>query len=125
MEGMVKDLRLAREKQQEFDNWKSNSGGDTGIDLTVTVLTTGFWPTYKAVDLALPEEMVSGADVTPSSLDISTAAMQPSTPSARFLNTLSFWLRSGAVQSILRGNNQTSQIVMDICAWDMPHQGEF
>eukprot|EP00192_Tetraselmis_astigmatica_P006584 CAMPEP_0117662932 /NCGR_PEP_ID=MMETSP0804-20121206/8315_1 /TAXON_ID=1074897 /ORGANISM="Tetraselmis astigmatica, Strain CCMP880" /LENGTH=747 /DNA_ID=CAMNT_0005469861 /DNA_START=284 /DNA_END=2527 /DNA_ORIENTATION=+ len=62
MEGMVKDLRLAREKQQEFDNWQSGRGTSVGIDLTVTVLTTGFWPTYKAMDLALPEEMVSGVE---------------------------------------------------------------
>lgn len=60
MEGMVKDLRLAREKQQQFEDWKSSKSKDLGIDLTVTVLTTGFWPTYKAVDLALPEEMVAG-----------------------------------------------------------------
>eukprot|EP00191_Tetraselmis_sp_GSL018_P009710 CAMPEP_0177609228 /NCGR_PEP_ID=MMETSP0419_2-20121207/18950_1 /TAXON_ID=582737 /ORGANISM="Tetraselmis sp., Strain GSL018" /LENGTH=732 /DNA_ID=CAMNT_0019104085 /DNA_START=252 /DNA_END=2450 /DNA_ORIENTATION=+ len=62
MEGMVKDLRLAREKQREFDDWRSEHEQDLGIDLTVTVLTTGFWPTYKAVDLALPEEMVAGVE---------------------------------------------------------------
>jgi hypothetical protein len=27
--------------------------------LTVTVLTTGFWPSYKSFDLNLPAEMVS------------------------------------------------------------------
>jgi cullin 1 len=31
----------------------------TKVDFTVTVLTTGFWPTYKFMELALPEEMVS------------------------------------------------------------------
>jgi len=62
MEGMVKDLRLAREKQQEFDDWKLSKSKISSIDMTVTVLTTGFWPSYKAVDLALPEEMVAGVE---------------------------------------------------------------
>jgi len=62
MEGMVKDLRLAREKQQQFDEWKARNTKDSSIELNVTVLTTGFWPTYKAVDLALPEEMVTGVE---------------------------------------------------------------
>ncbi len=47
MEGMVTDLQLAREKQQSFDDWKERTNKSLPIDLTVTVLTTGFWPTYK------------------------------------------------------------------------------
>eukprot|EP00873_Tetraselmis_striata_P023587 jgi/Tetstr1/443851/TSEL_031805.t1 len=62
MEGMVKDLRLAREKAQDFDDWRSRHPKDLNIELTVTVLTTGFWPTYKAMELALPEEMVCGVE---------------------------------------------------------------
>ncbi len=27
------------------------------------VLTTGFWPTYKSTDLALPKEMVEGVEL--------------------------------------------------------------
>ncbi|PPR94099.1 hypothetical protein GOBAR_AA26572 [Gossypium barbadense] len=34
-----------------------------GIDLTVTVLTTGFWPSYKSFDLNLPAEMVKCVEV--------------------------------------------------------------
>ena len=48
MEGMVNDLQLAREKQQQFDDWKSSSEKELSIELSVNVLTTGFWPTYKA-----------------------------------------------------------------------------
>ncbi len=33
------------------------------IDLTVTVLTTGFWPTYKSTELALPREMADSVEV--------------------------------------------------------------
>eukprot|EP00775_Hariotina_reticulata_P008401 gene8401-8585_t len=60
MEGMVTDLQLAREKQQNFDDWKQRKNKQLPIDLSVTVLTTGFWPTYKSMDLALPAEMVEG-----------------------------------------------------------------
>jgi cullin 1 len=41
MEGMVTDLQLAREKQQNFDDWKQRKNKQLPIDLSVTVLTTG------------------------------------------------------------------------------------
>lgn len=41
MEGMVTDLQLAREKQNNFDEWKRNKNKQLPIDLSVTVLTTG------------------------------------------------------------------------------------
>ena len=49
MEGMVTDLQLARDKQQNFDEWKREHAADKplAMDLSVTVLTTGFWPSYK------------------------------------------------------------------------------
>lgn len=56
----VTDLTLARENQTNFEEYLAiNPQVNTGIDLTVTVLTTGFWPSYKSFDLNLPEEMVS------------------------------------------------------------------
>lgn len=63
MEGMVTDLQLARDKQQHFEEHLKDRNKQLKVDLTVTVLTTGFWPTYKAIDLALPEEMVEGVTV--------------------------------------------------------------
>ncbi|GAV83364.1 Cullin domain-containing protein/Cullin_Nedd8 domain-containing protein [Cephalotus follicularis] len=64
MEGMVTDLTLARENQTNFEEYlKSNAGPNPGIDLTVTVLTTGFWPSYKSSDLNLPSEMVKCIEV--------------------------------------------------------------
>ena len=47
MEGMVNDLHVGREKQQQFDEWKQGQPDQLSIDLSVTVLTTGFWPSYK------------------------------------------------------------------------------
>ncbi|XP_038700032.1 cullin-1-like [Tripterygium wilfordii] len=64
MEGMVTDLTLARENQTSFEEYLSNnSQANPGIDLTVTVLTTGFWPSYKSFDLNLPAEMVKCVEV--------------------------------------------------------------
>ncbi|KAL8119437.1 hypothetical protein AgCh_016816 [Apium graveolens] len=58
MEGMVTDLVLARDNQNEYVQYRSSEGvGRPGIDLNVTVLTTGFWPTQKSSDLNLPSEM--------------------------------------------------------------------
>lgn len=55
----VTDLTLARENQTSFEDYLNhNSNANPGIDLTVTVLTTGFWPSYKSFDLNLPAEMV-------------------------------------------------------------------
>ncbi|OMO49804.1 hypothetical protein COLO4_38370 [Corchorus olitorius] len=59
MEGMVTDLTLARENQAGFEEYlRENSVAHPGIDLNVTVLTTGFWPSYRSSDLRLPQEMV-------------------------------------------------------------------
>lgn len=54
------DLTLARENQPKFQKYlDDNVHVHPGIELNVTVLTTGFWPSYKSFDLNLPAEMVS------------------------------------------------------------------
>ncbi|CAI9297186.1 unnamed protein product [Lactuca saligna] len=64
MEGMVTDLALAKENHSQFNDYLSgNAFANPGIDLTVTVLTTGFWPSYKSSDLSLPAEMVKCVEV--------------------------------------------------------------
>ncbi|WCJ26039.1 Cullin family protein [Euphorbia peplus] len=64
MEGMVTDLTLAKENQKGFETYLGNNRNvGLGIDLNVTVLTTGFWPSYKSTDLNLPAEMVKGVQV--------------------------------------------------------------
>jgi len=58
----VTDITLARELQTNFvDYLSANMTTKLGIDFTVTVLTTGFWPSYKTTDLNLPTEMVSNS----------------------------------------------------------------
>ncbi|XP_047340942.1 cullin-1-like [Impatiens glandulifera] len=64
MEGMVTDLTLAKENQNHFEDYLSkNPNASPGIDFSVNVLTTGFWPTYKSSDLSLPAEMVKCIEV--------------------------------------------------------------
>ncbi|KAL3827853.1 hypothetical protein ACJIZ3_016655 [Penstemon smallii] len=64
MEGMITDLTLAKENQNHFQEYLSdNPSANPGMDLTVTVLTTGFWPVYKSSDLRLPAEMVKCVEV--------------------------------------------------------------
>ena len=60
MEGMVNDLAMAREKTAAFVEWKQANNKKLPYDLSVNVLTTGFWPTYKATELNLPQEMIDG-----------------------------------------------------------------
>uniref|UniRef100_A0A2N9HEX2 Cullin family profile domain-containing protein n=1 Tax=Fagus sylvatica TaxID=28930 RepID=A0A2N9HEX2_FAGSY len=64
MEGMVTDITLAREYQTKFaEYFHSNSNATPGIDFSVTVLTSGFWPTYKSFNLSLPTEMAKCVQV--------------------------------------------------------------
>ncbi|XP_062108607.1 cullin-1-like isoform X2 [Humulus lupulus] len=60
MERMLTDVTLAKENQTSFEKYQcDNAHANLGIDLTVTTLTTGFWPSYKSFNLNLPAEMVN------------------------------------------------------------------
>ena len=57
---MVTDLTVARDHQTKFEEFVAGHPElNPGIDLAVTVLTTGFWPSYKSFDINLPSEMAS------------------------------------------------------------------
>lgn len=59
LEGMVTDINLSSDIQNNFEDFmKENENQTCPVDLTVQVLTTGFWPTYKSDDLNLPQELV-------------------------------------------------------------------
>jgi cullin 1 len=62
MEGMVQDLQLAKEKERSFNEWLNRKSIKLPIDLSVTVLTTGFWPSYKTLEINLPSEMLAGVE---------------------------------------------------------------
>ncbi|KAF9619084.1 hypothetical protein IFM89_005098 [Coptis chinensis] len=49
----------AKEHQGDVEEYlKNNHHAHPGVDLNMTVLTTGFWPSYKSAELKLPVEMV-------------------------------------------------------------------
>ena len=59
MEGMVTDLQLARDNQAAFEQWLGEDASrKTEVDFAVSVLTAGYWPTDKVLELRLPREVV-------------------------------------------------------------------
>ncbi|KAL7198904.1 hypothetical protein ACSBR2_021237 [Camellia fascicularis] len=63
-ERMATDSTLASENQNHFEEYlEKNSNANPGIDLTVTILATGFWPTYKSSYLSLPAEILKSVEV--------------------------------------------------------------
>jgi len=61
MEGMLNDLAVGVDQKNEFD--QKIKEHDTKIDFSVQVLTTGFWPTYKSPEVALPSGMTNCMDI--------------------------------------------------------------
>mmetsp|Transcript_17376 Transcript_17376/g.31660 ORF Transcript_17376/g.31660 Transcript_17376/m.31660 type:complete len:748 (+) Transcript_17376:238-2481(+) len=62
MEGMLNDLAIGVDHQQEFEphyreKLKESGAAGPHVDFGVQVLTTGYWPTYPAFDVHLPAEM--------------------------------------------------------------------
>jgi len=59
MEGMINDVTVAKDKHTDLENYiRTNPELNPKVDLSVQVLTTGYWPTYKSTDINLPSEMV-------------------------------------------------------------------
>jgi len=67
LEGMISDLTLATDLQKEFrDHCEHLDEGRTalgGIDFSVTVLTTGFWPSYQVQDANMHPTMQKAIQV--------------------------------------------------------------
>lgn len=62
MEGMVQDMQLAKEKEKNFGDWLRQKEIRLPIEMTVTVLTTGFWPSFRPLELVLPESMMTAVE---------------------------------------------------------------
>ena len=62
VEGMLTDMNVSKDSQNNFSQWMRNNEINLGMDCSVTVLTTGFWPTYKVDEVALPNELVKCVD---------------------------------------------------------------
>jgi cullin 1 len=66
LEGMITDLSLAAEYQKSFREHieKTNAKESLqGMDFSVTVLTTGFWPTYNVHNVSLHSTMQKAINV--------------------------------------------------------------
>ncbi|XP_052895296.1 cullin-4B [Anopheles moucheti] len=60
LEGMFKDMELSRDINFAFKQSMQNSEHKElqNIDLTVNILTMGFWPTYPVMEVTLPQELL-------------------------------------------------------------------
>ncbi|KAL6615169.1 hypothetical protein ACP70R_037439 [Stipagrostis hirtigluma subsp. patula] len=101
MEGMLTDMTTARDNQVKFEDYLSlNPESHPRVDLGVTVLTTGHWPTYKSSDIKLPSEMHF----------LKKKPLKPSGPGAlsfgMFLTTLS-------ISSLEKGSASHSKLLKD------------
>jgi cullin-4 len=64
LEGMFKDIELSKEMFVNFKQHIQSSSRVAGsIDLSVNVLTMGYWPTYPPMEILLPSEMSCHLDV--------------------------------------------------------------
>jgi cullin 1 len=81
MEGMMNDLAIGVDHASDFEkHLQSQAEGDSKgagmvgkVEFSVQVLTTGYWPQYKPLDLALPTEMVKCTQIFKSYYDAKTS----------------------------------------------------
>ena len=57
LEGMIVDIGVSADQHAGLKQHVKDKQLQLGLDLTVTVLTTGFWPTYTSEDVNLPAEL--------------------------------------------------------------------
>lgn len=58
MEGMLGDLTVAQDHQREFEKYLAPLP-PLPMEFAVQILTTGFWPSYKHLDVPLPPDMMA------------------------------------------------------------------
>ncbi|XP_076877076.1 cullin-4B isoform X2 [Brachyhypopomus gauderio] len=58
LEGMFKDMELSKDVMVQFKQYMQCQNIPGNIDLTVNILTMGYWPTYVPMEVHLPPEMV-------------------------------------------------------------------
>lgn len=55
LEGMFKDIELSKDMMVNFKNHMSVQKIEQPLDLTVNILTMGYWPTYQPLEVNLPD----------------------------------------------------------------------
>lgn len=64
LEGMFKDMELSKDINVAFRQYLNNVSMELiPLDMTVNILTMGYWPTYPAMDVTIPEQMVQFQDI--------------------------------------------------------------
>eukprot|EP01120_Amphizonella_sp_Union-15-10_P001540 TRINITY_DN1169_c0_g2_i2.p1 TRINITY_DN1169_c0_g2~~TRINITY_DN1169_c0_g2_i2.p1 ORF type:complete len:744 (-),score=149.38 TRINITY_DN1169_c0_g2_i2:127-2286(-) len=66
LEGMFTDMKTSSDMMDSFKNWINNMDARdplAGIDLNVSVLTTGFWPTQSSANCVLPAEVAKCCEI--------------------------------------------------------------
>ncbi|CAG9759330.1 unnamed protein product [Ceutorhynchus assimilis] len=63
LEGMFKDMELSKDIIQAFKLVHTSNKKLSQIDMTVSILTMGYWPSYQHMEVSLPEYMVKLQDV--------------------------------------------------------------
>ncbi|XP_053229054.1 cullin-4B isoform X2 [Podarcis raffonei] len=58
LEGMFKDMELSKDIMIQFKQYMQNQNVPGSIELTVNILTMGYWPTYVTMEVLLPSEMI-------------------------------------------------------------------
>ena len=62
LEGMFKDVELSRDVMASFRESSHARAVESDIELSVHVLTQGYWPTYPPVEVTLPPEVMKLQD---------------------------------------------------------------
>ncbi len=62
LEGMFKDVELSDDVGAAFRGSPASRGLPPGVDVAVSVLTSGYWPTYPVQEVKLPEVGGSGVE---------------------------------------------------------------
>lgn len=57
LEGMFKDMELSKDIVLAFKQHQQVLDSPGAIDLTVNILTMGYWPTYPVCEVLLPAEV--------------------------------------------------------------------
>ncbi|XP_071397468.1 cullin-4A isoform X2 [Centroberyx affinis] len=66
LEGMFKDMELSKDIMIQFKqvhSYTQNQSEPSNIELTVNILTMGYWPSYTPMEVHLPPEMVKLQEV--------------------------------------------------------------
>ncbi|XP_017356648.1 cullin-4A [Cebus imitator] len=63
LEGMFKDMELSKDIMVHFKQHMQNQSDSGPIDLTVNILTMGYWPTYTPMEVHLTPEMIKLQEV--------------------------------------------------------------